>query len=123
MRVADTVLSSTVTNNLRQSLSRINRFQNDLSTGVKIHDASDNPAGASRSLLLRSDIRNNQQFQRNIGEALGQMDFVDSTLDSLLNTVIDLQGVAIAGASDTVNPENRKIMAREVNELLETMCK
>jgi len=119
MRVADTVLSSTVTNNLRQSLSRINRFQNDLSTGVKIHDASDNPAGASRSLLLRSDIRNNQQFQRNIGEALGQMDFVDSTLDSLLNTVIDLQGVAIAGASDTVNPENRKIMAREVNELLE----
>lgn len=119
MRVADTVLSSTVTNNLRQSLSRINRFQNDLSTGVKIHDASDNPAGASRSLLLRSDIRNNQQFQRNIGEALGQMDFVDSTLDSLLNTVIDLQGTAIAGASDTVNPENREIMAREVNELLE----
>ncbi len=79
MRVADTVLSSTVTNNLRQSLSRINRFQTDLSTGVKIHDASDNPAGAARSLLLRSDIRNNQQFQRNIGEALGQMDFVDST--------------------------------------------
>lgn len=119
MRVADSVLSSTVANNLRQSLSRINKFQNDLSTGVKIHNASDDPAGASRSLMLRSDVRNNQQFQRNIGDALGQMDFVDSTLDSLLNTVIDLQGLAIAGASDTVNPQDREIMARQVNELLE----
>ncbi len=36
-----------------------------------------------------------------------------------MNTVIDLQGIAIAGASDTVNPEDREIMAREVNELLE----
>jgi flagellar hook-associated protein 3 len=119
MRVADSVLSSTVANNLRQSLGRINRFQTDLSTGVKIHNASDDPAGASRSLMLRSDVRNNQQFQRNIGDALGQMDFVDSTLDSLLNTVIDLQGIAIAGASDTVNPEDRDIMSRQVNELLE----
>ena len=119
MRVADSVLSSTVANNLRQSLSRINKFQNDLSTGVKIHNASDDPAGASRSLMLRSDVRNNQQFQRNIGDALGQMDFVDSTLDSLLNTVIDLQGLAIAGASDTVNPQDREIMSRQVNELLE----
>lgn len=119
MRVADSVLSSTVANNLRQSLGRINRFQTDLSTGVKIHNASDDPAGASQSLMLRSDVRNNQQFQRNIGDALGQMDFVDSTLDSLLNTVIDLQGIAIAGASDTVNPEDRDIMSRQVNELLE----
>lgn len=119
MRVADKVLSSTVTNNLRQALTRINRFQRDLSTGVSIHDASDNPAGASRSLLLRSDIRNNEQFRRNIGDGLSQMDFVDTTLDSLVNTIIDVQGTAVAGASDTVNPEDRKIMSNEVNELLE----
>ncbi len=119
MRIADSVATNTLIGNLRRSFARIDRYQRDLATGVTIHNASDDPAGASRSLLLRSDIRNNEQYQRNIGQALGQMDFVDSTLDSLVNTIIDLQSTAVAGASDTVNANDRKIMAKEVNELLE----
>jgi flagellar hook-associated protein 3 FlgL len=119
MRVADGVATDTLIGNLRRSFARIDRFQRDLSTGVTIHNASDNPAGASRSLLLRSDIRNNEQYQRNIGEALGQMDFVDSTLDNMVTTIIDVQSIAVAGASDTVNPDDRDIMAKEVNEILE----
>ena len=119
MRVADGVATNTLIGNLRRSFARIDRFQRDLSTGVTIHNPSDNPAGASRAMLLRSDIRNNEQYQRNIGEALGQMDFVDSTLDNMVNTIIDVQGIAVAGASDTVNPDDREIMAKEVDELLE----
>ena len=119
MRVADSAATDTLIANLRRSFSRIDRFQRDLATGVTIHKASDNPAGASRALLLRSDIRNNEQFQRNIGDALGQMDFVDSMLDSMVATIIDVQSTAVAGASDTVNPNDRKIMAKGVNELLE----
>lgn len=119
MRVADGVATNTLIGNLRRSFAQIDRYQRDLSTGVTIHNASDNPAGASRALLLRSDIRNNEQYQRNIGEALGQMDFVDSTLDNMVNTIIDVQGIAVAGASDTVNPDDREIMAKEVDQLLE----
>jgi flagellar hook-associated protein 3 FlgL len=119
VRVADSVVTNTLIGNLRRSFSRIDRFQQDLATGVTIHKGSDNPAGASRSLLLRSDIRNNEQYQRNIGEAIGQMDFVDSTLDNMVNTIIDIQSIAVAGASDTVNPDDRDIMAKEVDELLE----
>jgi len=119
MRISDSVATDTLIGNLRRSFARIDRFQQDLSTGVTIHNASDNPAGASRALLLRSDIRNNEQYQRNIGVALGQMDFVDSTLDNMINTIIDVQSIAVAGASDTVNPGDRAIMAKEVNEILE----
>ena len=119
MRIADAVATDTLIGNLRRSFARIDRFQKDLSTGVTIHKASDNPVGASRALLLRSDIRNNEQYQRNIGQALGQMDFVDSTLDNMVTTIIDVQSIAVAGASDTVNPRDREIMAKEVDEMLE----
>ena len=119
MRVADGVATSQLIGNLRRSFARIDRFQKDLSTGVTIHKASDNPAGASRAIMLRSDIRNNEQYQRNIDGALGQMDFVDSTLDSMVSTIIDVQSIAVAGATDTVNSGDREIMAKEVNELLE----
>ena len=119
MRVADGVATSQLIGNLRRSFARIDRFQKDLSTGVTINKASDNPAGASRAIMLRSDIRNNEQYQRNIDGALGQMDFVDSTLDSMVSTIIDVQSIAVAGATDTVNSGDREIMAKEVNELLE----
>ncbi len=119
MRISDAVVTNTISNNLRRSFSRITRFQKDLSTGTRIHDASDDPSSASRALQLRSDIRKNEQFQRNIESGIGFMNFVDSTMDDLVNTLIRVRGLAIQGSSDTVNPSDRKIIAREVNELLE----
>ncbi len=119
MRISDPVVTNTVSNNLRRSFSRITRFQKNLSTGTRIHDASDDPSSASRALQLRSDIRKNEQFQRNSNSGIGFMNFVDSTMDDLVNTLIRVRGLAIQGSSDTVNPSDRKIIAREVNELLE----
>jgi flagellar hook-associated protein 3 FlgL len=108
-----------VANNLRRAALRINRYQKDLSSGTSIHNPSDNPAGASRSLLLRSDIRNVEQYKRNINEGLGMMNYVDSTLNDLVNILIDVRGLAIQGASDTVNAEDRDIIAEQINELIE----
>jgi flagellar hook-associated protein 3 FlgL len=121
MRISDSVITNTVSNNVRRSVSRLNGYQRALSSGVRINDASDDPTEATRSLLLRSDIRNNEQYQRNINEGLGFMNFVDSTLDDMVNTLIGVRGTAIQGASDTVNADDRDILARDVNELLEHM--
>ena len=119
MRVSDLAATSALTNNLRRTNFRLNQLQNMLATGTRINDPSDDPSAAERSLLLRSDIRNTEQYQRNIDEGVGFMDYVDSTLDDLVGTLIRIRGLAIQGASDTVNPGDRAIIASEVNELLE----
>ncbi|HCR16778.1 MAG TPA: flagellar hook-associated protein 3 [Candidatus Latescibacteria bacterium] len=121
MRISDSVITNTVRNNVRRSVARLNEYQKALSSGVRINDASDDPTQATRSLLLRSDIRNGEQYQRNIEEGLGFMNFVDSTLDDMVNTLIGVRGTAIQGASDTVNADDREILARGVNELIEHM--
>ena len=121
MRVADVVTSSTVANNVQRSAFRLSRYQRTLSSGTRINDASDDPFGASRALMLRSDIRNLEQFQRNIGESLGYMNYVDSTLDDMIGSLIHLRGIAVEGASDTLNPGDRVILSREVDEMLEHM--
>ena len=121
MRISDSVITNTVRNNVRRSVARLNEYQKALSSGVRINDASDDPTQATRSLLLRSDIRNGEQYQRNIDEGLGFMNFVDSTLDDMVNTLIGVRGTAIQGASDTVNADDREILARGVNELIEHM--
>ena len=119
MRVADNVSSSTISNNLQRTFARIHRFQTELSTGTTIQNASDDPNGAQRSLLLRSDIRRNEQYQRNIEDGLGQINHVDSVLNDLVSAMTEVRGIAIQGASDTVNAEDRDILAKEVNEVLE----
>ena len=119
MRVADSVSSGTVTSNLQRTFARIHKFQTELSTGTTIHNPSDNPTGAGRSLLLRSDIRSVEQYQRNVEDGLGSMNHVDTVLNDLVNAITQVRGVAIQGASDTVNASDRDILANEVNEVLE----
>ena len=121
MRVSDSVTTNTIANNVRRSMVRLNQYQEALSSGTRINDASDDPTAASRALLLRSDIRNVEQYQRNIDEGLGFMNYVDSTMDEMVNTLISVRGTAIQGASDTVNADDREILSREVNELVEHM--
>ena len=119
MRVADNVSASMISTNLQRTFARIHKFQTQLSTGTTIQNASDDPGGAQRSLLLRSDIRRNEQYQRNIEDGLGQLNHVDSVLNDLVAVITEVRGVAIQGANDTVNAEDRDIMAKEVNEVLE----
>ena len=121
MRVADTVTTATVMNNVQRSNYRLSRHQRALSSGTRINDPSDDPFGASRALLLRSDIRNLEQVQRNIDESLGYTNFVDSGLDDMVNALINMRGIAVQGASDTVNAGDRVILSREVDEMLEHM--
>ena len=119
MRVADSVTSGTVNNNMQRSFARIHRYQSELSSGTMIQNASDDPVGASRSLMLRSDIRNVEQYQRNVNDGLGHLNFVDSVMNDMVDAMIQMRGIAIQGASDTVNASDRQILAKEVNEVLE----
>jgi len=121
MRVVDSVINNTVAMNLRRAYRRIGRYQQDLGSGSRIHDPSDDPTAAAKSLLLRSDIRNVEQYQRNITDGVGHMNFIDSTLDSMVNALIEVRGLAIQGASDTVNARDREIIAQDVNELIDHM--
>lgn len=119
MRVADSVTNGTVSNNMQRSFARIHRFQTELSTGTTIQNPSDDPVGASRSLMLRSDIRNVEQYQRNVSDGLGHMNYVDSIMNDMVSAMTQVQSIAIQGANDTVNASDREILAKEVNEVLE----
>jgi flagellar hook-associated protein 3 FlgL len=119
MRVADNVTSSTVRSNLTRSFGRISKYQTQLSTGTMIQNASDDPQGAAKSLILRSNIRNVEQYQRNIENGLGHMNYADSVLNDMVAAVTEMRGIAIQGASDTVNAHDREILAKQVNEVLE----
>ena len=119
MRISDATVASTLTRNLSRSFQKIAQLQKELITGTRINDASDDPGGAARSLNLRAGVRDIEQYQRNIQDGQGYLNITDSTLDEIIQTLISVRGTAIQGANDTLNGDDRKILAKTVDSLLE----
>lgn len=119
MRISDATVTSTLTTNLSRTFQKMAQLQKELITGTKINDASDDPSGASRSLNLRGQVRNIEQYQRNIQEGQGYLNITDSTLGEIVDTLTSAKGTAIQGANDTLTDRDRKILANTVDNVLE----
>src|SRR2546428_836289 len=119
MRIADASVSSTLTTNLSRTFQKMAQLQKELITGTRINDASDDPSGATRSLNLRGQVRNIEQYQRNIQEGGGYLSITDSTLGEIVDTLTSAKSTAIQGANDTLTDRDRKILANTVDNVLE----
>jgi len=109
----------TLVNNLDRSYERIVRFQNELSSGTRLNTLSDDPAGIERSLALRSELRNIEQFQKNIDDGVGWLELTEATLNELETLFVQVRGLAVQGASSTYNASQRNAIADQVDQFLE----
>ena len=119
MRVTSGMAVGTLTSNLGRSYERIARFQNELSSGTRINKLSDDPAGVERSLALRSELRNIEQFQKNIGDGVGWLELSEATLNELEVLFVEARGLAVQGATSTYNASQRNAIADQVDQFLE----
>jgi len=66
-----------------------------------------------------SQVRNIEQYQRNIQEGQGYLNITDSTLGEMVDTLTAVKGTAIQGANDTLNERDRKTLAKTVDSYLD----
>jgi flagellar hook-associated protein 3 FlgL len=103
---------------LQQLFARQTQLQNEVATGQRITDPSDDPAALSRLLSLESQKQGIQQFVRNQGRAMQVSQSVFSSLSGL-KTISDRAGeLATLGSSET-NSDSYSAYAAEVNQLIE----
>lgn len=118
MRVPSSTFSDTVAMQLQQLFARQTQLQNEVATGQRITDPSDDPAALSRLLSLESQKQGIQQFVRNQGRAMQVSQSVFSSLSGL-KTISDRAGeLATLGSSET-NSDSYSAYAAEVNQLIE----
>ncbi|MDD2708743.1 MAG: hypothetical protein PHV34_12215 [Verrucomicrobiae bacterium] len=105
-------------NQLQVLQSRISKYQNDISTGKKIHNASDDPSGYSQVLGLQSDQRAVQQLRRNANAAETRINSTYSAAADLQTVVSRASELAIQ-ANGTLSDSDREVIATEIDNLLE----
>ncbi|MGM0471738.1 MAG: flagellar hook-associated protein FlgL [Bacillota bacterium] len=117
MRVTNGMMVNNLLDNISDSNERLERYNDQLSTGKQFDRPSQDPTGTVTSMGLSSDIGENQQFNRNIDQALSWMGYSESALKDANKIMQKVRESAVRGANDSLSDTDRQNIADEVEEL------
>lgn len=121
MRINNGVMVDNFMRNLQKNMDRLDKLNQQLSSGKKFNNPSENPIGVANSMEMGSIISGHKQYLSNIGAA---KDWMASTESSLKNAGKILQRAkeqAIYGANGTLSGSDRDQIAAEIKELKDEM--
>jgi flagellin len=103
------------------SLNRVNRDLADsrmrMSTGLKINRAEDNAAGYSIATKLRSRTAGLEQSLQNVGDAKSVLDIAESSFDTIMDSLVEMKGLATQAANDTLGDTERGYIGEQIAAL------
>lgn len=123
MRITNSMISSRMMLNMNNNLRRMDKINNDLSSGVKIHKPSDDPILVARSLKLHTDLAENNQFKRNIDDAYSVLDKTEISLKELNDVLLRVRDLTTQASNGVLTPDDSKNIQAEVKQLKEQIVK
>ncbi len=117
MRVSDKMNQNQLLNNIQKSRSNIQTLQNQAATMKKISKPSDDPIGAAKILENRTDLKNLNQYEKDIDHARVFLETTESTLSQLTEAVVRAKELALQGATDTNGGLPREMIAKEISQI------
>jgi len=106
-----------LTENIRRASSSVNRALLEITSGKRILAPSDDPSAVQEIQSLKITQLRNDQFLSNIGSALDELSFVDTTIDHIELTLEEARKQAVAGLSGTTTAESREAIAKQLDSL------
>ena len=117
MRVTTNIQFNTAAANIQRQQARLLRAQEEASTGKRVLRPSDDATATARILSARSSLAVLEQFGRNRDALATQYTATETALDSVENLLIRARELAVQAANDTLNPQDRQIVAKEISQL------
>jgi flagellar hook-associated protein 3 FlgL len=107
--------------NVDRIQSRLQNVSQQLSSGLRISEASDDPDEIAPLLQLRADLAGNTQVTSNLGMAQTDAQAADSALGSAIQLMDQANTLGAQGASSTTDASTRQSLAGQVESLLDQM--
>ncbi|WP_409252011.1 flagellar hook-associated protein FlgL [Bacillus sp. SCS-153A] len=117
MRVTQSMLTSNSMRNLSSSYNRMGKLQDQLATGKKITRPSDDPVVAMKGMFYRSNLTGIEQYKRNLSELYLWMENSEAGIDQANQGLQRVRELTIQGKNDTLSPEDRQAVAREIEQI------
>ncbi len=102
---------------LQLDSSRLAALQEQMSSGRQITKPSDDPTGTVTALELRSQLKQQTQFQANSADALGWLTTVDSSYNSISSQLQQVRSLVLQGMNTgTNNATSNEALAQQVDQ-------
>ena len=121
IRVSNLGIKNNVIGNIKNNYQRMNKVQEQMSTGKKINRPSDHPIHAINSIYQRVRINQIDQYQKNIDDSKSHVDFSHDTISHAVNVMQRVRELTVQSANGTYNAKDREAMAYEIEELLKEL--
>ncbi len=118
-RITQRTISFSVGANLQSNLTKMQKLQEELSSGKSVSKPSDSPTDAVSALRYRADIRRGNQLKRNSDDAKGWLGQADTALTSGLDLINRVRTLLQQGVNGSMDPNARAALANEVDQLRE----
>ena len=121
MRVTDTMRFNTAISNIFNTLAGYNDISEKLSSQKNINRASDDPVAATKIIEIQREKAANEQYKKNMDSANSWITATESNLFGAYDLLVKAQEIAVGQATATANETTRKIMAQNVQSLIDEM--
>jgi flagellar hook-associated protein 3 FlgL len=119
MRVSTSFQHQLGVNAMLDQHAKLAQTQLKLSSGKKYLTPSENSVAAADLINFQQNIKVNEQFQVNINMARQRLELQESSLGNATETIHRIKDLAIQGLNGINTQENRKQIAKEIDQLNE----
>ena len=115
MRMVPTIQYRDFLDNINQSKSRLDKAQEEISSGKRVNRLSDDPYAAAQASEIAAVTSANDQFIANNDQLHSKLELTDSVLQLLNQTIDSAKVLAAQALSGTTTPESRAALATAVD--------
>ncbi len=121
MRVTENMTTNMVLASLQKQQDLVNTLQQQISSGQRINQPSDDPISAQQALDLKGVIAATDQFSRNIQTGTSWLSQMDSSMSDMNNVLVRAKELAVQMSNGTYDDGQRQSAALEVAQLRDQM--
>jgi flagellar hook-associated protein 3 FlgL len=117
MRISTAQIFNRSADNLTSTSNRLYELQQQLSTGKRVLQPSDDPLASAQILKLTKEVEKTEQYQDNIDISRRRLSLEETTLDAVNDATLRVKELAIQANSGAVSDTDRALIATELDEL------
>ena len=118
-RVTQQMTAGNLLANINQALDRLDTTQQELSTGKRINQPSDDPYGTSIALELNNQIANLTSYSNSVTDGTGWTQTSNAALTNITDAVQRIRELTVGAANGTQTQADLQATGAEVNQLID----
>jgi flagellar hook-associated protein 3 FlgL len=101
--------------------AKLSRTQEELASGKRLLNPSDDPVAAAQIQNVRSELSRIETLQANIAAASSELAMVEDSVTNIEDILMRAKELAVRGANATLSVEDKAIVATEIDSLREQL--